>query len=83
MSSFLYQPHIHTNDGVLTPDLMVDHLLLSDEQHHDRTHSLAVNLLSNRVSLQDVLPGGCASAALAFVSGGRGALDGNALSPSH
>jgi len=72
--SFIYQPHVHETDGVLTPDLIVDSVTLLASAEATTSVSLAINLLSTETSLQDPTATGCASAALVLIAGGRGAL---------
>ena len=69
--SFVYQPHVHTPDGVLTPDLIVDRLLLAAEAN---PRPLGLNLLTTSHVLDDPSKTGCGSAALVLISGGRGAV---------
>lgn len=71
-SSFVYQPHVHTPEGVLTPDLVVDTLLLA--RAGARAVPLGLNLLTTSSTLDDPTELGCASAALVIVTGGRGAV---------
>jgi hypothetical protein len=71
--SFVYQPHVHMPNGVLTPDLVVDRLLLISGSG-GRWVPLGLNLLTTTRALQDPSPGGCASAALVLISGGRGTV---------
>ena len=71
--SFFYQPHVHTRDGVLTPDLVVDTLLLKVARGAD-PRPLGLNLLTTTRYLQDPCEDGCASAGLVLLSGGRGSL---------
>ena len=70
---FIYRPHVHTPDGVLTPDLVIERLLLTAGPN-GRQSALGVNLLTTARTLHDPTETGCASAALVFVSGGRGTV---------
>lgn len=71
--SFVYQPHVHEQAGVLTPDLLIDRLFYVRPPDR-RWHPLPVSLLSTATTLQQVGGDASASAALVLVTAGNGAL---------
>lgn len=70
--SFIYQPHVHTADGVLTPDLVVDDL--SIVAGNGAEYPLTVNLLCTATELQQIGETASGTAALVLVSAGRGTV---------
>ncbi|HUT51040.1 MAG TPA: DUF2848 family protein [Alphaproteobacteria bacterium] len=72
--SFLYQPHVHGADGVLTPDLAVDSLTVVLAPAAKEIMPLPINLLTCATTLQQPGDTACGSAAMVVVAGGRGAI---------
>lgn len=71
-SVFVYQPHVHTESGVLSPDLAIDRLLLA--QPHGEPLTLPRQLLTSAPQLEQLGESACAAAALVLVAAGRGTL---------
>ncbi len=71
-NSFVYQPHVHTDDGVLTPDLIVDRLAILEASVRESLTPIPSNLLTTATEIQQLGSTACGSAALVLVAGGRG-----------
>ncbi len=69
--SFVYQPHVHGDDGVLTPDLIVDRLVLLEARVRNSLTPIPSNLLTTATEVQQLGSTACGSAALVLVAGGR------------
>lgn len=69
---FFYQPHVHTADGVLSPDLLLDRLTLTRDGGANLP--LTIGLLTSGTSIQQIGATACGNAALALVSAGRGTV---------
>jgi hypothetical protein len=72
--SFLYQPHVHGADGVLTPDLVVDNLAVVLAPDAKDIVPLPINLLTGGTEVQQASQTACGSAALVVIAAGRGAV---------
>lgn len=70
-NSFIYQPHIRTAEGVLTPDLVVDSLALAQTSDSGSPLPVPVNLLTTATEIQQLGSTACGTAALVLVSGGQ------------
>lgn len=71
-NSFFYQPHVHTAEGVLTPDLLIDHLSIATPDGPPLP--LTIDLLTTGTALQQIGDTAGGNAALVLVSAGRGAV---------
>lgn len=72
--SYLYQPHVHGADGVLTPDLAIDSLAVVLGPEPKEIMPLPINLLTSATTLQQPGATACGSAAMVVVAAGRGAI---------
>jgi len=73
-NSFLYQPHVHDADGVLTPDLLVENLAVALAPDANEIVPLPINLLTSGTMVQQASRTACGAAALVIVAAGRGAV---------
>lgn len=71
---FLFQPHIHGRDAVITPDLHLTHLVIVDGE--SGRHDIGVESLTTGTEIQVVGQSTAASAGIIFIAAGYGTLVG-------
>ena len=72
-SSFIYRPHVATLDGVITPDVLIDSLMIA-AKGEAKPLPVPIDRMTMDIEMQVAGPGAAPDAALALVGAGAGTL---------
>ena len=68
-SSFIYRPHVATLDGVITPDVLIDSLMIA-KKGEAKPLPVPIDRMTMDIEMQVAGPGAAPDAALALIGAG-------------